>query len=130
MTTILGKISLTTFIHAGALVVSFTICLCYTLAVSNGHVPPWLPMISDCAVYSPEKYPFRLGLVVSSMLIAVGIMAVYKADMIYSRNKLALVLGLISTFCLGVVGVVNEAENNTVHSGKYVLSFIRIVYVH
>ena len=115
---ILGKISVTAFVHAGALTTTFTILLCYSLAVSTGHVKPWLPMISDCAVLGPEKYPFRLGLAVSSMLTSAGVVMIYNAKMVYSRNRLSLVLGLVSTFCLGVVSAVNEAENNLVHSGE------------
>ena len=42
---------------------------------------------------------------------------IYKANMIYSRNKLALCLGVIAMSCLGIVAVVNEKENNLVHSG-------------
>lgn len=49
--------------------------------------------------------------------------------MMYSRNKVALCLGLIATFCLGIVSVVNEAENNTVHSGKYTQSRIPRVFI-
>ncbi len=115
--TTLGKISLTVFIHAGAITIVSTILLCYSLAVSKGHVKPWLPMISDCAVYSPEKYPFRLGLAATSMLFSAGVVMIYKANMIYSRNKLALCLGVIAMSCLGIVAVVNEKENNFVHSG-------------
>ncbi len=115
---ILGKISVTAFVHVGAITILFTILLCYSLAVSNGHVKPWLPMISDCAVLSPEKYPFRLGLAVSSMLLSVEVVIIYNANMVYSRNKLSLFLGLVATFCLGVVSAVNEVEDNPVHSGE------------
>ena len=40
-----------------------TIIVCYIIAVSLGHVPAFLPMISDCAVAAPERYIFRLGFI-------------------------------------------------------------------
>jgi hypothetical protein len=33
-----------------------TILTCYGIAVALGHVPAWLPMISDCAVQAPGFY--------------------------------------------------------------------------
>ena len=115
---VIGKVPLNVFIHVGVLVPIATILLCYTLAVSLGHVPVWLPMISDCAVFSPEKYPFRWGIVLGAALFGAQSVLVYGADKPYSKSKVALTLGLLASFCLSVVGVVNEAEDNSVHSGK------------
>ena len=36
-----------------------TIIVCYIIAVSLGHVPAFLPMISDCAVAAPESGALR-----------------------------------------------------------------------
>ena len=113
---ILGKISVKVIAHAGALEMLVTIFLCYGLAVGCGHVKPWLPMISDCAILAPEKYPFRLGFVVGAVLIAMQTVAISYAD---KKSKISLALGTVSAFCLAVVGVVNEVECNPVHSGRW-----------
>ncbi len=115
---VLSKVSLAVFIHTAALVMLGTIFLCYGLAVGLGHVPAWLPMISDCAVLSPEKYPFRLGFVVGAALIATQVVMTYNADRPYSKSKTSLILGLVASLGLAIVGVVNEQECNPVHSGR------------
>ena len=114
----LEKVSLKTIFHAGFFVQSGTILLCYLLAVSLGHVPEWLPMISDCAVYAPEKYPFRWGIVIGAVLMALQTSLIYAADKPYSGSKTALGLGLFAASCLSVVGVVNEVEDGHVHDGE------------
>ena len=93
-----------------------TILLCYVLAVAYGHVPAWLPMISDCAVRAPEKFPFRFGLVTTSLLLALENVIVYLAAV--PRSAIAMLLGLVASLCLGIVGVVNEDEASKVHSGE------------
>ena len=75
-------------------------------------------MISDCAVDSPEKYFFRLGLVVGASLLALEVICVYLADKSYSRNELCLVIGVAASAGLGVVAVVNEKECYPVHISK------------
>ncbi len=118
---ILGKLPARVVVHASALEMVFTILLCHGLAVGCGHVKAWLPMISDCAVLAPEKYPFRLGFVVGAVLIAVQAVVISYADGSPARSKVSLALGAVSAFCLAVVGVVNEDECNPVHSGRVCL---------
>ena len=118
MAKIISKFPANILIHVGVLEVAGTILLCYALAVLLGHVPAWLPMISDCAVESPEKYLFRLGLVVGASLLALEVFCVYLADRSYSRNEFCLVIGVAASAGLGVVGVVNEEECNPVHTCK------------
>ena len=107
---------LSTIILLGNGIILGTVFLCYGLAVGLGHVPAWLPMISDCAVEAPEKYPFRMGIVVGAFLLVFEVVAVYNSDRKFSKNKACLYLGCIASFGLAVVGVVNEKENNTIHS--------------
>ena len=113
---VLGQLPATAFVHACGLVFSVTILLCYGLAVGYGHVPAWLPMISDCAVQPPEKYPFRVGIIFGASLIAAQVLLVFGESK--QRSRCSLVMGLIGAFCLSVVGAVNEDENNTVHSSE------------
>ena len=112
---VLGSVRLSTLIHVGAVETLATILICYAVAVTHGHVKPWLPMISDCAVYPPEKYPFRFGLALSSFFIGAQTVAVHLAK---GYSKVSLYLGLLASFSLGIVSVVNEDENNSVHSSK------------
>ena len=115
---ILAVDGLPIIIGCGSGVVTFTIFLCYGIAVWLGHVPAWLPTISDCAVEAPEKYPFRLGIVTGALLLSLEVVAVYHSDRKFSKNKLCLYLGCIASLGLAVVGVVNEKEDNFIHTSK------------
>ncbi len=118
MVSVLGSLRASILIHITALLGLGTMLLCYTLALSFKHVKLWpIPMISDCAVESPEKFPFRLGMVTFALLMALGNLVVYLAAV--PRSKLALVFGVTACMCLAVVGVVNEEEASKVHSSKY-----------
>lgn len=109
----LAKVTAPFLIHFTVLEIAGVIILCYSLALSYGHVPAWLPMISDCAVLPPEKYPFRLGFVAGSLLLGVNVIIVHFS---YASSKYSLSIGMLSCFGLSVVAVVNEAEDNTIHS--------------
>lgn len=113
---IVDKISVPLVIHIAVLHILGTIFLCYGIAVCFGHVPSWLPMISACAVNSPEKYPFRIGMIVGACLMQVEVLLAYHGNKGYSRSKFCLVTGTLASIGLGIVGAVNEEENNTVHS--------------
>ena len=114
---VLAKIPLPAIFHFAAVETAGTILLCYGIAVAYKHVPAWLPMISDCAVEAPESYPFRLGMVVAAVLIALQVLLVYKAGRYFSGRVSSLLLGVAASCCLGVVAVVNEVENGSLHSG-------------
>lgn len=116
--TVLGSVSARWLIHAGAIEMSFTILLCYALAVSFGHVKAWLPTISACGEHPPEQYPFRFGIMLGAILLEVEAIALYTAK---KTSHLTFVLGAIAAFCLGVVAVVAANENNIVHTSKLFL---------
>lgn len=116
---VLASWSSTLLVHLGILEFAVTLLTCYTLAVVNGHVPAWLPMISDCAVYAPEKYVFRLGVVLGASLIAFQAVATYNANKTMLLAKPMAVLGVVAAAGLGVVGVVNEVEDDFVHTCKW-----------
>ena len=113
---IISKEPLRTWVVQGASVILTTIFVCYGIAVYLGHVPAWLPMISDCAVLPPEKYLFRLGIVTGAIFLAIESKLIYHADQSFTYSKFELVLGTISAIGLSIVGVVNEKENNGIHS--------------
>lgn len=125
---IIAKETLRLFIVQGATIVLTTIFTCYGIAVSLGHVPVWLPMISDCAVYAPEKYLFRLGLVTGSIFLHVESILLYNADKAFSNSRLCMILSLLSSMGMAVVGVVNEKENNDVHTGTILYLIAVCIY--
>jgi len=109
-----------------------TIVCCYLLAVSQGNVPIWLPMISDCALFPPESYLFRLGLISSSVLLNMNafFMLCYKSvtlnntDLDYSTfDKVAYAISTIASTGLAVVGAVNEREDSSLHGTAAVIFF-------
>lgn len=111
---ILGKLTARWLIHFGAVEMSFTILLCYALAVANNHVKPWLPTISACGEHPPEQYPFRFGIMVGAMLLFVEAISLHSAK----RSSIpTYVMGAVASICLGVVAVVASNENDTVHTG-------------
>ena len=93
-----------------------TIFVCYGIAVYLGHVPAWLPMISDCAILPPEKYLFRLGIVTGAIFLAIESKLIYHVDQSFSYSKFGLIMGTMAPCGLAIVGVVNEKENNGIHS--------------
>lgn len=105
-------------LRASVLEMFITIMGCYLIAVSLGHVPIWLPMISDCAVKPPEMYIFRLGIAIGAFMIGFQSITVYIANKERPLSKLCAALGTIGSIGLGVVAVVNEKENDHVHSCK------------
>ena len=84
-----------------------------------GHVHPWLPKLSDLGVYAPEKYFYRLGVVLSASLMAVAAVIVYTASEETAADSVALRFGLVGPLGLAVLAVVSEKEDNPVHSGEY-----------
>ena len=60
-----------------SILVPFTIFICYITAVSKGHVKPWLPYISDCAVGYPEAYIFRSGMTMASFFMILNCFEFY-----------------------------------------------------
>ncbi len=113
---ILGEVPVRVLLHVGAIEVASVIFICYGLAVSEGHVKPWLPTISACGDYPPEDYVFRYGLVVCACLLAVEALALYTSDKPFGKSKFCLTLGLVAAFCLGVVAVVSSIECDPVHT--------------
>ena len=112
----LGGISVT-FIYQVFILETFcTIVVCYVLAVTTGHVRAWLPMISACAVYPPEKYISRLGIVLAGVGILFQVFTVYNANLKYYKSNLCLFLGSLAGASVSIVGVVNEDEDHLIHA--------------
>jgi len=87
-----------------------------------------LPFISDLGMCPPEKYVFRVGLVLAPAVFVMQAYIVYLTNRVYS-SKICLVLGIISSICLSVVAVVSEIENYLVHCGNEVLYFFSLYTV-
>lgn len=118
MSSIISSIpaSVTGYISGGAALT--TIILCYVLAVSLGHVQPWLPMISDCGVLPPECFLFRAGLVLAAAALSVQVVSVFNAERDTTRSRAALAFGLLSAVGLAIIGVVSEKESSGAHTGE------------
>ena len=112
---VLGKASARMFIHLGMVEVAATILICYTVAVMEGHVKPWLPTISACGEQAPEEFLFRYGFVVSTTFLVVEAVVLYGAGLF---SELCMVLGIVGGLCLGVVGVVSARDVSSVHTGE------------
>ena len=113
---VLGQLSGKTLIHFGSVEMLFTILLCYTIAVLEGHVKPWLPTISACGDTPPEQFVFRFGILTGSMLLVVLALYVYTADFPFSRDKINLTMGVVAGLSLGVVAICADNEDNLVHT--------------
>ena len=99
-----------------------TLLGCYAIAVACGHVRrPWLPMISDCGIKSPEKYLFRLGIMLGSILMSGEMVLVYYSGKPYSKSKFSLVTATVGSFCLAVSAVISKKKCNRVHGGNLIL---------
>lgn len=119
-----GSIKVKVITYATVLVTSGTILLCYTLAVILGHVPAWLPMISDCAVEPPEKYLFRLGIIPGAVALFANVIMVYYAFPDFQLRNLELLTGALASAGLALLTAVNEDEDNTIHTAGAILCFV------
>lgn len=129
MENILAKTNAPTPIHFGILSTLTTILICYGLAVINDHVPAWLPMISDCGIDAPERYLFRVGLVIAALLLGLDVILSYGAG-IGSKNKLCLISGLVSSVGLAIVAVVNLKENVYIHASMNMLLNTAVILLY
>jgi len=113
----------------GSFAAGTTILACYVIAVSLGHVPIWLPMISDCAVQAPEMYLFRVGLISAAVFLQLNsvLMVFFLNGEQFGKRRtsdmLAAYIAAVACFCLAIVGAVNERENGTIHSVAAVIFF-------
>ena len=106
-------VSLSLLLKLGVILALLTITISYMLG--RTHIDS-IPMISDCGIYKPERYVFRLGSISAAMLMGVASVGVYTSSSQY-RNKFGLVLALTGSIGLGVLGSVNIVENWTLHTG-------------
>lgn len=117
---ILGNLKSSLDIKYLSITIPLTIIICYIIAVSNGHVKPWLPYISDCAVKYPEAYIFRSGMTLASFFITLNYFEYYLFINKYNKSAMSFItfiIGTIGNIGLGGVAVVNEKENHDLHIG-------------
>lgn len=124
---LLEAIRLKSLAQGACLWASITIFVCYGLAVAEGHVPLYLPMISACAVSPPESYLFRLGMISSAVLLNLNAFFVLGLmPTITGLDKFAVVASSIGCFGLAGLAAVNEHENNSLHGGMKIATFNHI----
>lgn len=123
------KESFRCFVVQGSAIVLATIFSCYGIAVSLGHVPVWLPMISDCGVHAPEKYLFSYGLITGSVFVFAECILLYHAEgKAFSNSRLSLILSLVASVGMGVVGAVSEKENLQLHTSMLSIKLYSCVF--
>lgn len=155
-----SKVKAATITKFAAITGIVTIVVCYVLAVREGHVPKWLPMvralalprpraaschgllttaisrslqISDCAVYPPESYLFRVGIISSALMIFVtSVLFYFFLSSTTGRHrfddKVGVFLAGLATLGLALVGAINEDENGTVHGASAVVFFTAFIF--
>lgn len=114
---LLGKLNFKWVLYFGIVEVIITIILCYVLAVVLGHKPAWLPTISECGEYPPEKHFFRWGIMVGGLLLMIEAVMLHNAKLL---STVGYWLGLIAGFCLTGVAVVASNEYRNIHLGMWV----------
>jgi len=90
-----------------------------------GHIP----MISDCAVLAPERYIFRAGIVTSSNGMFLVCVLLYSLMRLLGKDptksqQVMLALSFFASLALTGVGVINEKEDNPVHTTCAVIFFV------
>mmetsp|Transcript_3323 Transcript_3323/g.11941 ORF Transcript_3323/g.11941 Transcript_3323/m.11941 type:complete len:265 (+) Transcript_3323:90-884(+) len=136
----LGAVSAVTFVRFVAGTVLSSIFLCYGVAVTEGKVPAWLPMISDTFVFPPMSYLSRYMMAMAGFSLSLYSWTIGSYLSLFTRvrmpdgrfrvpivNKLVAWVGIWGSLCLGWVGAVNEDENNTVHSTFAVMFFLGMI---
>jgi alpha-L-fucosidase len=102
-----------------------TILSCYVIAVATEHVPGWLPMISDCAVQSPEKYIFRIGMVVTACLLFCNTYLYFfyigfaEFGKVRLSDDISKFCGFTSCFALAMLASISEVDDLYVHDSMY-----------
>lgn len=103
-----------------------SLLLCYALATTLGHVPVFLPMISDCFVSAPEKWVSRLAVVTFGgvgMGASVVLLHLYllnysvKAEgqlgqLVRGVNLFSFAMGILGSCGLAGVGAVPENDGD------------------
>eukprot|EP00111_Clytia_hemisphaerica_P015382 TCONS_00045431-protein len=122
---------------------ALTFLTTYMIAVSNNHLYPWLPTISDTGGDKPEANIFSLFLSISSFLclivtyiryrqfnfISDGIRGVTYATRFTCCNKASFVTGIVASVGAGIVAsfqVLILTINVFCNSAKRPLNFVKI----
>ena len=112
---VLSRIAIRSLLRLGSLLIVAVILTCYGLAVSEGHVPAWLPTISDCGDKPPEKFIFTYGMTVVAALLFLESFLMYGGDKPYSGSLLILVTSSVAAFFLGMIGCVCSTCDSPIH---------------
>mmetsp|Transcript_5006 Transcript_5006/g.5440 ORF Transcript_5006/g.5440 Transcript_5006/m.5440 type:complete len:238 (+) Transcript_5006:96-809(+) len=115
----------------GPTAATFCILLCYGIAIYQGHVKPWLPMISWCYEIAPGSYISRFFMISSAVLLNIN--SVLVLSLLNSRamfggarvtDRYAYYMVTLGCIGLGMVGSISDKENNPVHSAAALVFFI------
>jgi hypothetical protein len=116
-----GRFNASFFTYISSLFSIGTILICYLISVYNGNVHIWLPMISSCGVYRPEKYIFTIGLILSGVALFINSVLFYFYLNTYTLGGrkgidiLALFFSFVSSLGLFFVATANAVDDPVVH---------------
>ncbi|KAE8615100.1 hypothetical protein XENTR_v10008408 [Xenopus tropicalis] len=105
----------------------------YIISVLIGHVPPFVPYISDTGTSPPESGVFGFMISLSAMLGAATMYTRYKilekqnhsTDFLpYYFNKTSLAIGLLGCIGMGIVATFQEMAVPAVHDAGALITFI------
>lgn len=136
VTTVVPRLS-SIALAGGPLLMVITVAVTYAIAVSLGHVPPFLPMISDLQVFAPECYVSRVFMPLATFLMQVGVVMVcIWLDLDATRRVspflrwLDIAVATCTVIALGgfqVVGAVSELKDVTVHEIGALSAFVGLL---
>jgi len=125
---VVNKYYISTLLNRTTFLCLVTVFLCYGIAVSNGHVQPWLPFISDCAWRAPEMYFFRFGIITGAAHLY--FLADYICDflvVLHGENtntiSFARFISRLGAIGVAICAACDENENNTIHTTGAIIFF-------
>lgn len=122
----------------------FTFLLCYSIAVANNHIYPFVPAISDTGAQIPESNVFSELFNFSAALVVVNVVVRYlqlrlistgldSSDLLLGRlNKLGVVFGVISAIGATIIANFPSQEVSCTDSKNNTVVFViyQILYVY
>src|SRR6056297_1295696 len=98
-----------------------TSVICYLIALYNDHLDRWLPMISDCGVYRPERFIFTIGLNIAALFLFLNAYLFYRFLGTCSLggrrfiDTAIIVSAIFSSIGMMILATANDTEDPLVH---------------
>jgi hypothetical protein len=106
-------LTLSSFMKIGVITTFTLFTCCYIIGVSQKHIEV-VPLISDCGMYTPEKYLFHVASVLSSVALSGSVTIIHVCDEAYHSRK-ALIVMTMGSIGLLALGSSTMLENPLLH---------------